>query len=235
MYKKLERGEAEEYYSEYYPKILRYWQKTGHEPRPLILRKLRIKNKKVLDVGCGNALMLEGLVKNNEVYGVDISKELVKEANKRGVLAKYCNVDESPLPYPGKEFDCIILFETLEHVWKQKELLDECYRVLRPKGKIYITLPNEDYPCREEIIQKSLQKAIKNTFKKNTEKAERMPDVKIVPLTGLNKMLNRAGFTVRNMHGWSWDFEDLSSKERSGMWNNYKKSPDLLIIASKDK
>ena len=47
------------------------------------------------------------------------------------------------LPFPNNYFDCVILGEVLEHVKEPEKLLKEAERVLKPKGLIIGTVPDE--------------------------------------------------------------------------------------------
>lgn len=237
MYKLLEKQEAKEYYSRYYPKILSYWQKYGNEPRPMILKQLKINNKRVLDVGCGNGLILKELVKQNEVHGIDVSTKLLRQAKKIGIKTLYCNLDKKGiLPYKKHHFDTILLFEVFEHVFSPKSLLEKCFRVLKPNGTIYMTIPNKSYPKRIEVIQKSLESALSHVYKKSIPlKAMRFPDVNILALNKIRKLLTTTGFRIKKIYGWCWELEGLNPKERQRLWLNPLKASDLLIVIKRSK
>lgn len=94
--------------------------------------------KRILDLGCatGNyCLALEKL--GFECTGVDINKEYVDIAQKRGVKA--LSIDGS-LPFNDKSFDTIIMLEVLEHVENLDEVLLEVKRVARKN--VLLTVPN---------------------------------------------------------------------------------------------
>lgn len=70
-------------------------------------------------------------------------------------IAGYVNVDSRPgcspdsivdlekkLPWKNDEVDEIILDQVLEHVTDQIGLVDECYRILKPEGKLFICCPH---------------------------------------------------------------------------------------------
>lgn len=234
MYKSLKKQEVKKYYSEYYPKILSYWQKYGHEPRPKILKRLNIKKKRILDIGCRDGSMLKDLLKQNEVYGIDISTKLLKKAKKIGIKTLCCDINKKHIPYPESYFDLILLFEIIEHVFFPESVFRKCFRLLKSKGKIYMTLPNRLYPRRIEIIQKSLESALDHAYKGSIpEKAKRFPDINILTLNRIGRLLSKTGFKIKKVYGWSWAFEALNPKERQRLWMNPLKASDLLIIAEK--
>lgn len=52
------------------------------------------------------------------------------------------NSPELELPFPDGTFDLIICTEVLEHLLWPQQLLKEAHRVLTPKGKIIVSVPN---------------------------------------------------------------------------------------------
>ena len=51
------------------------------------------------------------------------------------------NGDALALPFPDDTFDCIIASEVLEHVWADALAISELVRVLRPGGRMAVTVP----------------------------------------------------------------------------------------------
>jgi len=109
--------------------------------------------QRILDAGCGNGrLSIPLAMSKYRVEGVDISEELIKEANKKKEKIKKCN-NENPIFKKGnllnldfkiREFDGILLMwhvicEFREH---RNRLLKEMYRVLKQGGKIILDFPD---------------------------------------------------------------------------------------------
>lgn len=104
-----------------------------------------VRNKRVLDVACGEGYGASALSKANaqSVIGVDISEEAVRHArNKYGIDARLGNAEN--LPLASNSIDLIVSFETIEHIADQEAFLKECVRVLVPGGKLIISTPNKD-------------------------------------------------------------------------------------------
>lgn len=47
-----------------------------------------------------------------------------------------------PLGFPDSSFDYVITFQVIEHIRKDREMIREIHRVLRPGGKLIISTPN---------------------------------------------------------------------------------------------
>lgn len=95
----------------------------------------------VLDLGCGPGTMTEDLLAiSNKVWGIDISKEMVKIANARfaenrfkdRVQFKVGNAEN--LKFPNEYFDAVICIGVLRYVESLQQALEEIYRVLKPGG-----------------------------------------------------------------------------------------------------
>jgi len=99
---------------------------------------------KILDVGCGKGEFLFSAKKRGwEPYGVEPSENLANFASKEyGLNIRTATVREAV--YPDDFFDVITLNMVLEHVDDPKQLLSEIRRILKPKGLLFIEVPNTD-------------------------------------------------------------------------------------------
>ncbi|MFF2912166.1 class I SAM-dependent methyltransferase [Paenibacillus sp. NPDC057934] len=108
-----------------------------------------LKNMKVLDAGCGTgygSLLMSQYALN--VTGIDISDETIEWCNSHYEAQKNLNFIQASLdslPFNDSEFDCIVIFEVIEHVNKeiQNSFLKEAKRVLKPNGILIISTPNK--------------------------------------------------------------------------------------------
>jgi SAM-dependent methyltransferase len=90
---------------------------------------------KLLDVGCGTKPYRK-FFSVTEYVGLDMDGELTR---KRG-LADYL-YDGGRFPFADNNFDSILCNQVLEHVFNPNEFLGEIHRVLRPGGKLLLTIP----------------------------------------------------------------------------------------------
>lgn len=100
--------------------------------------------KKILDVGCGMGDFLDFFEgREIETVGVDISSYALSKVRKRVNCDLYqLDVASQRLPFPNKSFDAVTVFDVVEHLKSAELLFSELYRVLKPKGLVFLTTPN---------------------------------------------------------------------------------------------
>ena len=107
--------------------------------------------RKVLDIGSGfGSFVLLCRERGIDAVGVEIAEFEVDYARRR-LRARRPADDASyvyrcgnalHLSFPDAHFDVVTLWNVLEHIRDEKELLQEASRVLRPNGDLYIISPN---------------------------------------------------------------------------------------------
>lgn len=108
-----------------------------------IASRLVPKCNNLLDVGCGDGVMLHFIkdkVKNT--YGVDNVKTELKKAKKVGMFVDLINTDTDDFPYKKNFFDAVTCLDVIEHVKDPRILLRKIYSVLRKDGILIISTPN---------------------------------------------------------------------------------------------
>ena len=106
------------------------------------------KNLKILDAGCGEGQLLLRIQKifssfNAELYGVDVTNVALERAKKRAPKSKFSLQDLKNLNYENNFFDVIICTEVIEHVPEYQKVLRELKRILKDRGVLIISFPNE--------------------------------------------------------------------------------------------
>ncbi|HIH26256.1 class I SAM-dependent methyltransferase [Candidatus Woesearchaeota archaeon] len=98
--------------------------------------------KKILDIGCFTGYLMDRLKKNNnDVFGVDISKNAVALAKKKGLRCYHGDIDNG-LRFNDKSFDIIVMGEIIEHIFDTDKVIKEISRMLKDNGEVIITTPN---------------------------------------------------------------------------------------------
>ena len=104
------------------------------------------RGKKVLDIACGEGYGSNILASAaQEVVGMDICKSAIDQARKKYISANISFVcgDAYSIPFPGQSFDCVVSFETIEHLEQPERLIAEIRRVLSPDGFVVLSSPNK--------------------------------------------------------------------------------------------
>jgi len=104
-----------------------------------------LKNKKLLDIACGNGNFLQFAESFFQTYGVDFSKNAIAIAKKRCKKSVLSVSPAEKLKFPNGWFDVITCLGSLEHFVNMDAALDEMARVVKPGGIAVIHVPNSAY------------------------------------------------------------------------------------------
>jgi methionine biosynthesis protein MetW len=97
--------------------------------------------QRILDVAAGNGWLASLYAPGHEVVGLDIADTNLRRIAGFGIQAIKHNLDE-PLPFADASFDTVVASEILEHVFSPDLVLREAWRVLKPGGRVVLTVPN---------------------------------------------------------------------------------------------
>jgi len=101
-----------------------------------------VKDKKVLDFGCGSGYGTHMLSENAEsIVGVDISSEAVDYAKKEYNSSNLSFMTISELE--NEKFDVITSFQVIEHVPNDHEYTAKLSKLLNPGGILIISTPDK--------------------------------------------------------------------------------------------
>ncbi|MEA2098391.1 MAG: class I SAM-dependent methyltransferase [Patescibacteria group bacterium] len=116
-----------------------------------LISEIKPENK-VLDIGCGNALMLPFVLEKGAFYcGIDISKNLIEISKKKykkeieEKKAKFFVEQATKLSFQNEEFDFVISFAVLHHIPSKelrKKFFEEIKRVSKSNAKVKIIVWN---------------------------------------------------------------------------------------------
>lgn len=95
--------------------------------------------RKVLDIGSGAGNMAHHLGQYGQVFGVDYNPRPLPVAQRRGLPVLQGSGNE--LPFAAAAFDLVALLDTVEHIPDELGVLQECSRVLKPGGRLIVTVP----------------------------------------------------------------------------------------------
>lgn len=95
--------------------------------------------RRVLDIGGGAGNMAHHLAHYGQVIGIDYHPRPLPVAAMRGLTV--CQGGGDALPFPDNSFDLAALLDTVEHIPDEFGVFQECRRVLKPGGKLVVTVP----------------------------------------------------------------------------------------------
>ena len=192
-----------------------------------------LKNKKILDFGCGWGGFLKKTVKAKSLTGVELRKECIfyikKNIKKIVVSDNLNNLNE--------KYDIITMFHVLEHIPYQVKTLKKLKKKLTKNGKIIIEVPSA-----EDFLLK-LKEFKKFTFWSehlmlHTENSLR----KILEVSGFKKInikyyqrynfSNHLGWFIKRMPGGHNSYKNISDAKINKEYSDYlirRKSTDTLI------
>lgn len=109
-----------------------------------IITEIIDKSAKVLDLGCGDGSLLAQLIKEKGVngIGVEINQDSAISAMEKGLSVIQGDIDEGLKGFDDKEYDWVILNQTLQSTEKPDYVVDEMLRVGK---KVVVSFPNFAY------------------------------------------------------------------------------------------
>lgn len=130
-----------------------FYDKKGsehyHYAAEMLLKGIDVKNRVVLDAGCGTGIVSLMALKQgaSSVLGIDISRTMVNLCREKSIVegldknqATFKQADIENLNLPDNSFDAALSGLVLGLVPNQVKALKQMYRVLKPGGRIAIAM-----------------------------------------------------------------------------------------------
>ncbi len=127
-----------------------------------IIAELIENNTRVLDVGCGDGILMKYLKeeKNIDTRGLEISKNNVQVCIGKGLTVIEGNAEKDLQQFPNSSFDYVILSQTLQAFYKPEKVIND---LLRVANKAIVTIPNFGYwKVRLQLLFKGTMPVTKN-------------------------------------------------------------------------
>ena len=188
-----------------------WWDPSGkfkplHLINPLradyISSKVNLKNKKILDVGCGGGILSESLaLKGAKVKGIDLAEGPLKVAKireqKSNLGITYEKIETSKLIKKKEKFDVITCLEMLEHVPDPEKTVKECSELLNDNGDIFFSTINRNLKAFTLAILGA--EYILNILPKGTHDYE-----KLIKPSELLTYINKSGLDFLEIKGMTY-------------------------------
>jgi SAM-dependent methyltransferase len=100
-----------------------------------------------LEIGCGTGYVLSGIscaFPRLHLYGSELFCAGLHFARQRLPQATLYQMDARAIPF-AEEFDAIGIFDVLEHIADDGQVLQEVHRALRPGGGLLLTVPQHPW------------------------------------------------------------------------------------------
>ena len=141
----------------YYDTICKSYSKLYHLEQINKIKQiqsfLEVKNKKILDLGCGDGVLNKFIEKTNKIYSADNSKNMLKlNKNKNKFLV---DLNSQKLPFENNFFDmiiCLSVFQDLENF----KILKEIQRVIKENSIIIIS--HIKISKKKKVIENEIKK-----------------------------------------------------------------------------
>lgn len=110
------------------------------ERRRAIMRRLaRQPHGRVVEIGCGLSPIV---TERDDVVYTELSLRALRTLKRLQGRGGYVVADGTTLPFPTGALDYAVCSEVLEHVWDDQAAINELARIVRPGGRVYITVPH---------------------------------------------------------------------------------------------
>jgi len=140
----------------------------------------------VIEVGCGDGSFTLDLARYSScVTGIDISAGQIEENIRRfpGIGFRQHDVSER-FPFADGEFEAVWCSEVLEHLFDPAFALREMHRILRPGGRLLVTVPYHG----------GLKNVLIALFKWDEHFAAHNPHIRFYTKRTLSRIVRAAGF-----------------------------------------
>jgi len=138
----------------------RWWDPNSefrplHEINPLRLNYIEeqvcLRDKKVIDIGCGGGILTESLAtRASVVTGIDLAENALSVAEKHSITSNLKNINyeqssvEDHCEKNKSEYDVLTCMEMLEHVPNPEQIVMACSLGVKQGGHLYFSTINRN-------------------------------------------------------------------------------------------
>jgi 2-polyprenyl-3-methyl-5-hydroxy-6-metoxy-1,4-benzoquinol methylase len=107
------------------------------------MRELKIRDAKIMEVGCGTGWLSAKLSDYGQVTACDIGKEIIETAQKNYPQVKFHSGAIESIELPTNYFDVVVTSEVLAHVPDQAAFIERLGLLLKSGGFLLLTAQNK--------------------------------------------------------------------------------------------
>lgn len=133
---------------------------VGDSVRPIVQKPLILEMVgtaplgRVLDAGCGTGLYTrEWLPRATHVDAFDFNQSAIDRLTRRLGAVKNLTLKQgsaTEIPFPDATYDLVTHIEVLEHIEDDKKVVSELWRVLKPGGRLILSVPQPPAPIDDK-------------------------------------------------------------------------------------
>lgn len=174
-------------------------------------------NAQFLDLGCddgGLTIRLANKIATKNIFGVEIVKERIKEAQKKGIKIKNFDLN-GKFAFKSQSFDVVNANQVIEHLYNSDNFISEIHRILKPGGYAIISTENASSWCNIfasilgwQIFSltnfSNVKQGIGNPFSLHRDgdvKLSSWNHIRIYNINGLKEYFEAFGFNVEAIRG----------------------------------
>ena len=113
--------------------------KRENQNLKLLLQSFETKGKKVIDLGSGTGNVLQFFQDADQLWGIDITLEMLRIAKQLFPDAVLVQANVSQLPLKKESFDVVTAVGVSEYLKNPEPLFEETRRILKSTGHLLIT------------------------------------------------------------------------------------------------
>ncbi|MHB8567367.1 MAG: class I SAM-dependent methyltransferase [Nitrososphaerales archaeon] len=197
-----------------------------------IISKLSMKDT-LADVGCFDGRFFDVYRSSGvkSVDGYDILPNALELARKKGGARTFLwDFESERAPSPDSSYAVIVCSDVIEHLFETKNLVNECYRILKPSGTCILLTPNLASLWNRYLVFRGKMPLGHPgvALDLRTESQINLAHVRMGTAREWIGLLRSAGFKISNIDGlWSSSLSKIVSLERPTMAHT------LVITCSK--
>lgn len=101
--------------------------------------------KEILEVGGGQGGLTSLLYPQAQITNIDLDPKYANVPCNLQEKVRFICGDATNLPCENESFDAVTMFDVLEHIPDHQKAVSEALRVLKPKGFLLVSSPNENW------------------------------------------------------------------------------------------
>lgn len=163
------------------------------------------KNAMIVDIGCGTGFPILELAQRfgegSKVFGIDPWEKALVRANKKKEQYRIKNVElinsiGEKMPFNNQEIDIVVSNLGINNFNNPTEVIKECHRILKPKGKLIFTTNlvghfNEFYCVFQEVLHDLKLESEKDNLIKHINNRQ--------SIDSIYNIINQNEFTVKKV------------------------------------